>query len=146
MEMVPIDRAELSEMVWKSRVKGTPERALARTYGLSVREVQALIDEHIPKTGAGRRRRAQAVILEQLDQLMEHYLPKALADDLQAAAFCLKVTERQSIAYGIEHAPVREAIDGVAVPEYRPNTTERIQEILDRLVNEGKPTVIETEH
>jgi hypothetical protein len=40
MEMVPIDRAELSEMVWKSRVKGTPERALARTYGLSVREVQ----------------------------------------------------------------------------------------------------------
>jgi hypothetical protein len=29
-------------MVWKSRVKGTPERALARTYGLSVREVQVI--------------------------------------------------------------------------------------------------------
>jgi hypothetical protein len=91
----------------------------------------------------GRRRRAQAVILEQLDQLMEHYLPKALADDLAAAAFCLKVTERQSIAYGIEHAPLREAIEGVLVPERKPNSTEVIKGILDRLVAEGHVRQIE---
>ena len=137
--IVPVDRAELAEMLFKARVAGKGERTLAKTYGLPLKEVQALIDLHCPRIDMGRRGRTRGVIEEQLSSLVEYYLPLGLKGDLQAAHFALKVLQQQCIIAALEYAPAREITLHHEIQQApRPSSTERVLALIERIAGEGK--------
>ena len=145
MKMEAVDRAALSERLFKARVEGKSERALAKVYSLQLREVQNLIDEHCPRLDLGKRRRAHGVITEQLNSLIEFYLPLGLKGDLQAANFALKVITQQCIIGALEHAPRRELVDlNEAIEQHRRvSSTDKLRQALDRIRSEQPQEVVE---
>jgi hypothetical protein len=121
------------------RISGTSVRDIAHQFGLSITDVNAVIDRKMIKLDNAYRVRAVALDLERLEEMQKGFLRQALEGDATAGHLVIKIAERRAAILGTD-APIR--IDAVKLVEAngpRQTTTEEWQAAIDRLCASPKP-------
>ena len=117
-----------------------PEYVLADEFGMTIAEVQQVLDEHpVERDRDQYLSRALAQQLLLLDRLEVTFGKMAFEDrDTAAGALLVKVAERKATLLGL-NAPIGHAVRVVQhVPEHRVTSTDRIEKALAALVEDGK--------
>jgi hypothetical protein len=130
--------SELDEFIFKARVAGATENAVAKRFGVQPLDVQRVVDRLGPRIDAATRMREFALEVVRLDNLMETYYQLAIEKDHQAAMIAIKLSERRSSLWAFDHAPHRDPAVTVAVPEHRENSTTLIRQAIERVWAEGR--------
>jgi hypothetical protein len=82
----------------QQRIYGRSVRAIARTHGCAVTEVNAVIDRFADATiDEKTRKHSLALELARLDQLQETFYTQALEADVQSGALMAKLIERKCV-------------------------------------------------
>jgi hypothetical protein len=141
-ELVPEDQEARDQQLFQARLNGLTDYATAKRFGVKVSEVRRAVERLAPKVDNRLRMRELAVELGRLDKLGEVFLEVALTEkDPQAAAICLKVSERKSSMLGLDYAPLRTDLATLTViqPPPRADSTSLIRAALERVCSEGRP-------
>ena len=135
-DLVPND---LYERIFQARIAGLSETRAAKQFGVKVSEVRRAVTLFAPQVNNELRLRELAVELGRLDRLGEVFYTVAIEEkDPQAAAIALKVSERKSSMLGLDYAPLRTDMATLTViqPPPRPNSTQLIRAVIDRVCAE----------
>jgi hypothetical protein len=117
-----------------------PERALAEEFGMTLEEVQAILDEHpveVDRDVYLRRALAQQLLL--LDRIEVEFSKMAFEDhDTAAGALLVKAAERKATLLGL-NPPLGHAVRVVQhPPEHQPTSTDKIEAALNALIEDGR--------
>ena len=135
-DLVPSD---LYEQIFAARIAGLSEERTAKRFGVKLTEVRRAVSLLAPRIDNETRMSELAVELGRLDRLGEVFYTVAIEEkDPQAAAIALKVSERKSSMLGLDYAPLRTDMATLTViqPPPRPNSTQLIRAVIDRVVAE----------
>ena len=111
---------------------------IARDHGCTVDQVNAALDRHPIELDRDQfLRRTLALELIELDALQQAFRAKALEDrDVGSGLLLLKVAERRATLLGM-NAPLGHAVQVIQhEPENKPSSTDRIREVIERIVGE----------
>jgi hypothetical protein len=117
----------------QQRVSGRSVRAIARTFGVSVAEVTAVLDRFARTTIDDKvRKHTLALELARLDELQEIFYARAMEGDVQSGALVAKIIERRCMMLGLYTGPTAtlQVIEAQAPME---TSTEKIRRVLDQL-------------
>jgi hypothetical protein len=127
---------ELEEKVYNLTLAGLQPRTVAKHVGLSTQQVQRMLGDLLPPITEQTRRDAYAADLARLGHLLSAHWPKR--SDPQHAAIILAILSRRGQMMGTD-CPTRIDIVQTSVAEYKPNSTQKIRALLDRLAAEKRP-------
>ncbi|WP_157087958.1 hypothetical protein [Bradyrhizobium jicamae] len=114
---------------------GISNRAIARRYRITAREVDLALERALPQIDNLTRVAAIKVELARLDQLIQPFFLKAMQGDSVAANILIRLSERRSELLGL-NSPLR--IDATLVETYDdPSSVDEMEAAIARLV--GKP-------
>jgi DNA-binding transcriptional MerR regulator len=117
-------------------------RRIADEHGCSVADVNAVLDHHPIETNRDQYlKRALALELLHLDEIVEAFRDKALADrDVPSAMVLIKAAERRATLLGLNPV-LGHAVSIVQhPPEHRQTSTDKIEAALNALIEDGKRT------
>lgn len=129
------------DKIYTMRLLGRSPRTIARDFGLSLADVDKIVDAQTLKVDAGYRLRTLKLDLDRIEMLQSRYLRDALNGDLAAGHLWLRLAERKAAALGTDSA-VR--IDLVQVPPASQGH-EKLRASLDRLLGRSPPVTDEDE-
>lgn len=113
-----------------------PERAIADEFGISIEEVQAILDDHpVERDRDTYLRRALAQQLLLLDRLEVTFGRMAFEErDTAAGALLVKIAERRATLLGM-NPPIGHAVRVVQHPSaHQPTSTDKIEAALNALL------------
>jgi hypothetical protein len=84
------------------RLLGSSPRVIVDHFGISVADVNAVIDQKVVKLDNGYRLRAVALDLDRLEEIQARFLRDALSGDLALGHLWLKLAERKAAALGTD--------------------------------------------
>lgn len=117
-----------------------PERAIAEEFGMTLEEVQQVLDEHpVERDRDSYLRRTLAQQLLLLDRLEVTFGRMAFENrDTAAGALLVKVAERKATLLGL-NAPIGHAVRIVQhAPENRQTSTDKIEAALNALIEDQR--------
>src|SRR5215471_2990711 len=90
----------------QQRISGSSVRAIPKSHGCAVTEVNAVIDRFADATIDDKtRKHSLALELARLDQLRETFYVQALGGDVVSGALCAKIIERRCTMLGLSTGP-----------------------------------------
>jgi hypothetical protein len=135
---------DLGDAILSDRAHGQSVRAIARARGLTVPEVERLLDEAASRLLSGvELRRELAAEAVRLSDLKQVFFGQGRTGDVASGAVYAKLSERLATMLGM-NAPLAHAVTlATAAAPIAQTSTERYRAILDRLM--GKPEEQEDE-
>jgi hypothetical protein len=125
----------------QQRVSGRSVRAIARTFGVTGAEVNAVIDRFATATIDDKiRTHTLALELARLDELQDTFYARALEGDVQSGALCAKIIERRCTMLGL-YTPPATTLQVVEAQAPRETSTEKIRHVLDQLMGKTDRTI-----
>jgi hypothetical protein len=94
------------EEMYRLRMGGTPARAIAAQFGVTIEHVEEAIAARCMTISPAARLAALRLELERLDLLSQTYFLRGVEGDVAAAALALKISERRASMWGLD-APLR---------------------------------------
>lgn len=123
---------ELEDRIINARIAGKSPRAIARTEGMSVADVNAVLDRFTDHSIDQQiRKRTVALELARLDLLQQAFFKHALEGNLGAGALVQKIIERRCIILGL-HTPQTATIQ--VVDQVKQTNTDKIEAALNALI------------
>jgi hypothetical protein len=129
----------VEESVLRARLAGKSVRRIAHEYGLTIDNVQTIIEKQLPTLDNNLRLRTLQLEIERLDAMQDAIYKSAAVDgDLQAIAVLLRLQERRAAYLGLDH--------GLQHPRPLPSdesaqsegtSTDQLLAELDRIAAEG---------
>jgi hypothetical protein len=124
------------ETIIQERISGCSVRAIAKSAGVSVTQINEAIDRWAASAIDDKTRKNTLCLeLERLDELQRTFYERALAGDVQCGALVTKIIERRCVMLGLAtpQTAVLQIVDSAASRE---TSTERIRKVLDALVDQ----------
>jgi DNA-binding CsgD family transcriptional regulator len=137
-EMVPEAQAleERAARVFKMRLAGTSARSIAKQFGITVADVNEIVERRMVRVDNRYRAAAMALDLERLETLLGKFMSMAAGGDVEAGSLCIRALARRAAVLGYD-APMR--IDA-SLEVIRPETsTEYCARVLDELQGQARP-------
>lgn len=141
---MPDDPDELDQQILRDAVAGSSVRDIARNRGMSVPEVNSVLDLAAAQMFSGEgTRRAMLLEAERLSHLKQSLWTRALKDgDLHASAVYIKASERLSSMLGWNHPQGHVVqLTGHLEQIEHETSTQNLRRVLDELI--GKPTELQ---
>ena len=141
-ELVPDDQEHRDQQLFQARLSGLTDYATAKRFGVKVSEVRRAVERlapgRQPATNARAGGRARPNSTSSARCFSRWPSPRRTP---QAAAICLKVSERKSSMLGLDYAPLRTDLATLTViqPPPRTDSTALIRAALERVCSEGRP-------
>jgi hypothetical protein len=131
---VIVDMIDFDTTLYRLRLKGVSIRELARQFKCSQVHVKEAIERACEPIDAFTRGRMLQIELERLESLTLAHSEAALNGDVPATAILIKIAEHRAALAGL-FASAAARVDPVQLVEagQQPNTTEKIQRVLDEL-------------
>ncbi|WP_338830235.1 hypothetical protein [Bradyrhizobium sp. 27S5] len=119
----------------KAIALGYNERAIARRYQITVREVRAAVDRLMIQINRPHRSYAARRQLERIEVMARPYMAAALAGETAAASVMIKLMEREASILALDQ-PMR--VDAMLIePAERTSSTDDLEAAINLLI--GKP-------
>ena len=126
------------EQIIAARLRGEPEREIARWLGISLQDVRDALDRFSSTVISHHTRLHRlALDLETIDSMVETFQPMAKSGDVQAGALLAKFLESRRIMLGLELPRRADPLLVEAQAEPMKTSTERIAAVIDRLCLEA---------
>lgn len=103
------------EQALKLRREGSTFNEIAQTMGIALPTAYTLVHKALTRTLQEPADAVRALELHRLDQLWAKWLPRALEDNKDAAAVCLRIMERRSRLLGLDAPTTLQSPDGAPV-------------------------------
>jgi hypothetical protein len=129
------------------RISGKSVRALAKSQGCSVAQVNQVIDAWAEEAINDQlRKRSLCLELERLDELMRVFYQRAINDaDVQSGLLVAKLIERRSVMLGL-NAPALMTLQLIEPATPKPTTHDRILQAIQSLQDRTKDPEDPTTH
>jgi hypothetical protein len=121
------------------RISGKSVRAIAKSQGCSVAQVNHVVDAWAEEAIDDQlRKRSLCLELERLDQLMEVFYSRAVNEaDVQCGLLVAKLIERRCTMLGL-HTPQQAVLQIVDSATPKETTTEKIERVLREFAAQGR--------
>jgi hypothetical protein len=135
VELVDLD--ERDQDIFDQRLAGKSIRAIARQFRISMKEVDNIVEAHCTPVTLEQKAKAYELELMRIDQMQLAAYEKARKGNISAIMAVAKLMERRAAMIGYE-APVRHDPIQVLAQATPVTSTERIQLVLDQLVEQKR--------
>jgi hypothetical protein len=128
------ENAERDRRAYQAKIMALPSAVIAEQFGLTVADVNKIVDDRMPRVTNEFRARSFALDLERLETLTRRCLEQVSKGSMAAGHLLLKTLERRSAMLGLD-SPLKVDLAQISAP--RESSTEELERILNRL--QGKP-------
>ena len=147
---VPVEDGdeEFGERVFKARLSGMSERAVAKRFGITTKEVRAICLPRVPSIDNESRGHELQLDLSRIGAMSAKFYDWVMDDSAEPATACaaasifIRLSERRAALLGLDQAPVRQvATITFAEPQPRETSTDKILKALEFVASQGRGAI-----